>query len=257
MQSSYTPFDAVKFTLGSLCGRGHDWNGTGQSLRRIKTKGPSTGKAGACVNCQAASNAENADAIRANKAIYRAIHIERDRAREAARYAANREKIRANVAVYRSANLDKIRAYDVARYAADPAKRRARHAVNLAAWQAANPDKVRAANHRRRDRKAAALALQHLTAAQSRQRLQDFGNTCAFCGATENLHLDHFLPLSMGNALTLGNAIPACQRCNGSKSTVDPWEWYSRQPFFSQKRWDRILKVLGKKNHHHGQMVLV
>jgi 5-methylcytosine-specific restriction endonuclease McrA len=245
MEGCYTPFDSAKLVLGSLCKRGHDYKGTGRSLRRIAS--------GSCVDCLAAWRAANTDKIRANLALWRTANPERKRAFDTARHAANREKELARMAAWRAANSEKARLNRAAWRAANPDKARA----DLAAWQAANPDKIRVYNRRRRDRKAAAPALRHITAAQSRQRLKDFGNACAFCGATNNLHLDHFLPLSFGNALVIGNAIPACQRCNCSKSNADPHDWYSRQPFFNQKRWDRILKVLGKDNHHHGQMTLV
>lgn len=264
MGPSYKAFDPAKHVLGTLCKRGHDYRGTRQSLRRIN--------GGDCAECATA-----------RVAVWRANHPEENRAWAVAYRAANRDKQRAQHAAWEAANPDKVRAYGAAHYAKnrekklardaawraryrdlDRARRSAQYAKNRerlcaqhAAWEAANPMQRRARNRLRRDRKAAAPVLQHITAAQSRQRKKDFGAACAFCGATKSLHLDHFLPLSAGNALTLGNAIPACQRCNCSKNASDPHDWYNRQPFFSQKRWDRILKVLGKHNQHHGQMTLV
>ena len=43
------PFDPVKYRLGKLCPRGHDYQGTGQSLRV-------NNKAGYCLACNAAVN---------------------------------------------------------------------------------------------------------------------------------------------------------------------------------------------------------
>jgi hypothetical protein len=34
-QTDISPFDASKYVLGKLCPRGHDYQGTGQSLRRL------------------------------------------------------------------------------------------------------------------------------------------------------------------------------------------------------------------------------
>lgn len=48
-------FDASKYKLGSLCARGHDWKGTGQSLR-IPRKG--------CYQCKLLSNAKGAQTRR-------------------------------------------------------------------------------------------------------------------------------------------------------------------------------------------------
>ena len=44
MKATYA-FDCQKFRLGTLCNRGHDWNSTGQSLRRNKPKG-------SCLECE-------------------------------------------------------------------------------------------------------------------------------------------------------------------------------------------------------------
>jgi hypothetical protein len=43
------PFDTIKYRLGKLCPRGHDYHGTGQSLRV-------NNKAGYCLACNAAAN---------------------------------------------------------------------------------------------------------------------------------------------------------------------------------------------------------
>lgn len=110
---------------------------------------------------------------------------------------------------------------------------------------------------RRRDRQKKAVALQVISAKDARQRRKDFDNACAYCGCTSDLHMDHFLPLSFGNALTLGNAVPACRSCNLSKNASDPSDWYQRQSFYCPTRWAKILRELGKRGHHHGQMTLI
>jgi hypothetical protein len=149
-----------------------------------------------------------------------------------------------------------MRGYSRAWRAANPGK----PSALTKAWEERNPEKVRQIQRRRWDRKKGAPVLLPLTADQDRQRRQDFDCTCAFCGKLDPVTgrrppMDHFLPLSLGNALTLGNAIPACQHCNGSKHNADPWQWYSRQSFFSEKRWNRILEVLGKGDYR--QMTLI
>jgi 5-methylcytosine-specific restriction endonuclease McrA len=242
MGKSYTPFDTAKLVLGSLCKRGHDYEGTGQSLRRFKNR--------YCVECDrakaASKYAANPEAGLARNAAWRAANPEKHRANAAAWCAANPDRRRANAAAYRAANRESARVKSADWRASNPER--------CSSYYAASPEKYRAKSRRRRDRKSAATALEHITVAEIIQRKKDFSCACAFCGTIGNLHLDHFLPLSMGNALTLGNAIPACQRCNCSKHNSDPWDWYSRQPFFSQKHWKLIMKVLGKVKHHHGQM---
>ena len=77
-------------------------------------------------------------------------------------------------------------------------------------------------------------------------RFAQFDNSCAYCGGTNNLIVEHFIPRSKGGPHALGNLLPACQRCNVSKRDHDAEQWYRAQVFFSQKRWLMMLAVLGK-----------
>lgn len=62
---------------------------------------------------------------------------------------------------------------------------------------------------------------------------------CAYCTAPADT-LDHVVPRSAGGLTVVGNLIPACQSCNGSKSST-PWrEWFLSQPFFCPVRVARI-----------------
>ena len=45
-------FDTEKFYLGTLCKRGHDWNGTGKSLKRWPGKNKKIPKGGRCIECE-------------------------------------------------------------------------------------------------------------------------------------------------------------------------------------------------------------
>lgn len=44
------------------------------------------------------------------------------------------------------------------------------------------------------------------------------GGRCVYCGATQNLQLDHIIPFSKGGATTLENMQLLCQKCNIEKS---------------------------------------
>ncbi|WP_229776528.1 HNH endonuclease [Deinococcus ruber] len=48
---------------------------------------------------------------------------------------------------------------------------------------------------------------------------------CIYCGATENLSLDHVVPWSRGGADTFENLVTACRSCNSSKNARTPVEW--------------------------------
>ena len=182
-------------------------------------------------------------------AVWRAAHPEKARETAAAYYAANWEKVRAWQAAYRVANPEKMRAWEAAYYAANWEKKRAYAAAyyaanwekrreqaaawrasearevtrkRAAAWRATNPEKVNAANRRRRARKKGAtigpvLAMKALAASQ--------GGKCYWCGKKLKLEEDHYEPLTSGGPHIVTNVVAACKPCNSSKGARDPYEF--------------------------------
>lgn len=73
-----------------------------------------------------------------------------------------------------------------------------------------------------------------------------FGGECAYCGRTmrkgERLTRDHLVPVSQGGLTVQSNIVPACGNCNSSKGGSEWHEWFTKQPFFSQERMNRIFK---------------
>lgn len=47
--------------------------------------------------------------------------------------------------------------------------------------------------------------------------LEYYGNKCLCCGSTDDLQLDHVIPLSLGGMNIISNAQPLCRHCNSSK----------------------------------------
>ena len=60
-----------------------------------------------------------------------------------------------------------------------------------------------------------------------RETFDRFSNACFNCGRTEKLSIDHHYPLSKGYPLSRTNAVVLCKRCNASKHTKLPDEFYS------------------------------
>jgi len=52
-----------------------------------------------------------------------------------------------------------------------------------------------------------------------------WGPMCAYCGSTEDLTLDHIVPLSQGGPHSFDNLTVACRSCNTSKSAKKLIEW--------------------------------
>lgn len=49
---------------------------------------------------------------------------------------------------------------------------------------------------------------------------------CSYCGADENITVDHVIPLSRGGKHEIENLVPACKSCNSSKhdKLLDEWQ---------------------------------
>ena len=83
-----------------------------------------------------------------------------------------------------------------------------------------------------------------------------FNNSCAYCGMTEEEHLskfgeqihqDHFIPLSKGGEYSKDNIIPSCRSCNSSKNDKEFWEWYPQHESYDPKREQFILNYFKLK----------
>ena len=89
------------------------------------------------------------------------------------------------------------------------------------------------------------------------RRWVDFDHTCAYCGASGDLQIEHVVPISKGGEHHLGNIVPACQSCNFSKGKADALTWYQSQPFFSETRWQRIQDLLTRSQPGYDQPSLL
>jgi|Laugresu1bdmlbsd_1035121.scaffolds.fasta_scaffold08586_3 hypothetical protein len=127
-------------------------------------------------------------------------------------------------------------------------------------WRQQHDFSYRAYHREKSKRRKARMRGNHVvpvTASQVVKRFTEFDHACAYCGADGALHIEHFLPISVGGTHVLSNILPACHSCNYSKQAHDPETWYRAQPFFSEQRWRRILSVLGKTRSPVNQLALL
>lgn len=110
-------------------------------------------------------------------------------------------------------------------------------------------ERLRTQKRRTKQKKLPAI----LTLEQWTSIKEDFNNQCAYCGMTEEehlkqfgeqLHQEHFIPLSEGGEYTHSNIIPACRSCNSSKNNSNFFDWYPEQEFYDEEREIEILKHL-------------
>lgn len=127
---------------------------------------------------------------------------------------ANREARRAYMRQWREANPEYMRQwYEENREAQRVYKRQ---------YRTTKPEVHRAAWHRRRARKLEAPG-DGVSAGQWADVLERYGHKCLACGATEDLTMDHVVPLAKGGAHDVSNVQPLCHSCNASKQdqTID------------------------------------
>ena len=272
--------DLSKFYLGTLCKHNHEWHGTGLSRRRIANKG--------CVECKLKLTREwkarNRETVREYNATYYHATLEYQserhkryrlanpiKTKECARlsrerhkehrlqhmrdwYAQNKERVGLYRKRYYAEKKDVIRAYNK-RY-----NELNREAINQHLRKRYQDPLHRArvtANLKRREARKAGNHSAPYKPQQLLGRQKDFDNSCSYCGTQGKMTWDHFIPVKNGGCDALGNLVTACLSCNSSKNDRDPLTWYEKQPFFDKRRWQKILKVLGKTQHNYNQLPLL
>lgn len=280
-------FDAERFWLGSLCKRGHDWQGSGMSLRYIKSR--------SCAECDKEKSCRQSKAgyqARWN-AEHRAKHGRPSRAKGAQGQvlpvgigrgsagfavlargtpAENLElAVQEHKALW-SAIKEAGRLPSVAQLVFEAQREFwAEHPEVRAAylrsrnkhyhrWRHMTDAEYRLYHRQKSKRRKAiergSIGL-HITGKQVDARFAQFGHRCAYCGTTGNLQIEHVVPISCGGTHVLSNIVPACKGCNFSKRDKDAESWYRKQSFFCEKRWRKILKVMGASKGSPQQLALL
>ncbi len=69
---------------------------------------------------------------------------------------------------------------------------------------------------------------------------------CIFCGVSDNLTTDHFIPFSRGGNDYIKNIHIACNSCNASKQDKLPEEWFKIYPEKEKYFNEQIKKIYGE-----------
>jgi len=119
-------------------------------------------------------------------------------------------------------------------------KQRARKNYLKRAWDAANPDKVKAMNAKAYEANPELFInnayLRYARIKNNDRRLvtkQDIAKIylqpCIYCSSTKQIELDHIIPIARGGRHAIGNIAPACRSCNRNKSDLLVMEWRKKR----------------------------
>jgi len=185
-------------------------------------------KSGECRPCKrtrgAKYYAENTEKVNAAHAKYRA-----ETGYSAKHYSEHTEKALAYAAKYRAENAEQIRARSAKFYAENVGYRekyRAEHPeqarASSAKYRAEHPEVDRAHYCKRRAQKREAGGL--FTAQDIKDMLKRQKNKCVVCrtNISNDYHIDHIMPLSLGGHNGITNIQLLCPPCNRSKHTKHP-----------------------------------
>jgi len=181
----------------------------------------------------------NADAVRERRRQYRANNREILREKNRQYQIDNAEKEKLRKAKYRETHRELLRQKNRQYYSTNLEVRRSQnrkfsgayyrnHAAERIAyskqWRKMNPQKHKAAEHRRRAYKQNTPVDQRAFDEQAQLKHQK--HRCYYCGGLlVKYHIDHIIPLSRGGGDNPENKVLACPQCNQSKGSKLPHEW--------------------------------
>jgi 5-methylcytosine-specific restriction endonuclease McrA len=250
-------FDESKLKLGHLCKHKHDWMSTGQSLRRIRGR-----HCVECENLRAQDRISNGERREFRQKKYNSLRelglttrgtpllspvmqaaLLGDEEQRAMLKAIRQSGRRPSVA--RLVMNEQRRYWRENPEASSEHKRQWSQASWWLKYQI-NPELRlyhREKSKRRKAQDRGQTPVQ-ISVTALRQRFNEFGNCCAYCGDGGDMQIEHVEPISKGGAHDIGNIVPACPRCNTSKRNHEMEEWYRSQPFFSELRLHRIRRLM-------------
>lgn len=71
---------------------------------------------------------------------------------------------------------------------------------------------------------------------------EKWNHQCAYCSKSElELTIDHIIPQSLGGNDHITNVVCCCLNCNRDKAHENWEQWFFRQKFFTEERYNAIL----------------
>jgi len=158
-----------------------------------------------CKDCQRAYKMQNSDRIKGQRKLYYQNNKEQFSKSWKLRYETNPELIKQRSAKWRKENPE-------------------RFAQQMVSWRLRNPEKHNEAGQKRRARRKA----NGVFTITKKELKRLYSSACFYCGAKEQITLDHVLPIALGGRHSIGNLVAACRSCNTSKKDTLLIVWLKR-----------------------------
>ena len=221
------------------------------SLNFKPSKSLKSGYRNECKICEAKYMKEyrkkNRDAIKKQKDIYNKN---------------NEDDLKEKAKQHRELNKERMAEYDKQYYEKNrelrleqQAEWRYENKEYIKEYKKENAQSIKVCGQKRRARKR---RLPHtLTTKEWIETLQEFNNSCGYCGILEEEHIketnqalqqEHIIPISKYGGYVKENIIPACRSCNSSKVDNDMVEWYCKNQAFDSERLFKIIEFIGNNS---------
>jgi 5-methylcytosine-specific restriction endonuclease McrA len=154
----------------------------------------------------------------------------------------NSESIKVHNKVYKTENKEIIASKDKEYHD----KYKERYSILRKEYLEKNKDKMRAMSHISRSEK---LGLPYqLTETDITSLYSYFNNQCPISGS-EDIQIDHFIPVAKGGETSLKNMILLKRNLNASKWVSNPFEWAPRKLNADElTRFENVVRYLADKN---------
>ena len=172
---------------------------------------------------------DNADSERRNTADWRAANPEYQSEYNREYWAAHRDRLMDNHQAWLDANRDHVAEYRHNRYVEHLDEERESHRR----WRRDNRDKVHIRDMARRDRGGNAVCRHGKDCFAKAKR--SMPQACVYCGSSDNVEADHWMPLALGGLDCRENLQPLCKSHNSGKRDLHPLEYEARIKFVRTK----------------------
>ena len=167
---------------------------------------------------------------------------DKDNERKLKHYYENRELYKDKAVKWKQKNFKRVSLYNQ--------KYRKENQNYFRRYRKENKSKIIIKDQRREARKR--FLPEDLTEEQYEEIMEIFGYSCALTGETEDIHMDHVIPLSVGHGgTTKRNIIPLKASINLSKGASNIFEWFEQRGGYydiDRSKFEKMIEHLAEIN---------